>query len=82
LQIRTGDLNDERVIAFLEEHLEGMRGITPPESVHALGIGALPAAFAARHGSSLPTSSDSAPRARLGWLEAARLGAWSRRVVE
>ena len=41
MQIRTGDLSDERVIAFLEEHLEGMREITPPESVHALGIDAL-----------------------------------------
>ncbi len=41
MQIRTGDLNDAKVIAFLEEHLEGMHEITPPESVHALGIDAL-----------------------------------------
>lgn len=41
MQIRTGDLNDAKVIAFLEEHLEGMHEITPPESVHALEIDAL-----------------------------------------
>lgn len=29
-------VTDDRVLAFLEEHLEDMRRVSPPESVHAL----------------------------------------------
>jgi putative acetyltransferase len=36
-----GDLRDPRIAAFLEEHLADMRRVSPPESVHALDLGAL-----------------------------------------
>lgn len=41
MQIRLGQLSDPKIVALLAEHLDGMHGITPPESVHALGIAAL-----------------------------------------
>ncbi|HEY9878803.1 MAG TPA: GNAT family N-acetyltransferase [Leptolyngbyaceae cyanobacterium] len=41
LQIREDDLTGEKVFALLQEHLEHMYEITPPESVHALDLTAL-----------------------------------------
>ena len=38
MHIREDDLTGERTIAFLREHLDNMRAISPPESVHALGL--------------------------------------------
>ena len=38
LEIKTDDLMDPRIADFLEEHLEDMRSISPPESKHALDI--------------------------------------------
>ena len=38
MRIREDDLTDTRVIDLLREHLEHMHEITPPESVHALGL--------------------------------------------
>ena len=38
MKIVTGDLDDERVIALLDEHLQGMADHSPPESIHALDI--------------------------------------------
>ncbi len=35
------ELRDPRIAAFLEEHLADMRRASPPESVHALDLGAL-----------------------------------------
>jgi len=39
--IREDDLTDGRVVDLLREHLAHMHEITPPESVHALGLDAL-----------------------------------------
>jgi putative acetyltransferase len=41
LQIREDDLTGQEIADFLREHLEHMHEITPPESVHALGLEAL-----------------------------------------
>lgn len=41
LQIRQDDLTGRKVAELLEEHLENMKEITPPESVHALDLKAL-----------------------------------------
>jgi putative acetyltransferase len=38
VQIRLDDLSDPRIAALLEEHLQDMRRISPPESVHALDL--------------------------------------------
>ena len=38
MQIREDDLTDERILRFLDEHLENMYATTSPESVHALDI--------------------------------------------
>ncbi len=40
-QIREDDLTGQAIAAFLQEHLDEMYKITPPESVHALGLKAL-----------------------------------------
>jgi len=40
VQIRVDDLQGADIIALLQQHLEEMRRISPPESVHALeGVG-------------------------------------------
>ena len=39
--IRLDDLTGPEVLALLDEHLSSMAGLSPPESVHALPIGAL-----------------------------------------
>ena len=36
MNIVAGDLDDERVVALLNEHLQGMADHSPPESIHAL----------------------------------------------
>ncbi|MEM8809983.1 MAG: GNAT family N-acetyltransferase [Cyanobacteria bacterium P01_G01_bin.38] len=41
LHIREDDLTGKEIAAFLQEHLDEMNEITPPESVHALDLGAL-----------------------------------------
>jgi putative acetyltransferase len=41
LQIRQDDLTGRKVADLLEEHLENMKEITLPESVHALDLTAL-----------------------------------------
>lgn len=41
LQVRTDDLSSPEVQALVSEHLTGMRGHSPPGSVHALAIEAL-----------------------------------------
>ena len=41
MDIKIDDLNSPEVIAFLEAHLQHMKHITPPESVHALDIESL-----------------------------------------
>lgn len=38
LQIREDDLRGKKIAALLQEHLEDMKAITPPESVHALDL--------------------------------------------
>ena len=38
MRIVEGDLDDERVVALLDEHLQGMADHSPPESIHALDI--------------------------------------------
>lgn len=38
MQIRLDDLSGAEIRALLEEHLENMHDISPPESVHALDI--------------------------------------------
>jgi putative acetyltransferase len=38
VQIRIDDLSGPEIIALLEEHLAGMRNLSPPESVHALPL--------------------------------------------
>ena len=41
MNIRPGNLDDERVIALLDEHLQGMADHSPPESIHALSLDGL-----------------------------------------
>ena len=41
MRIRLDDLSGPQVHALLEEHLRGMHELSPPESVHALDLGAL-----------------------------------------
>ncbi|MDH2426554.1 GNAT family N-acetyltransferase [Sphaerisporangium sp. TRM90804] len=41
MRIVVDDLSGSRIVAFLEEHLQEMRAITPPESVHALDLDGL-----------------------------------------
>ena len=41
LTVRLDDLMGERIAAFLQEHLDEMHSISPPESVHALDLDAL-----------------------------------------
>lgn len=41
LSIRRGSLTHPRVLALLDEHLQSMRSLSPPGSVHALPIDAL-----------------------------------------
>jgi len=41
LQICEDDLTGKKIADFLQEHLEDMNEITPPESVHALDLEAL-----------------------------------------
>jgi putative acetyltransferase len=41
MQIRIDDLRSPEIRALLEEHLRAMRGLSPPESVHALDLDAL-----------------------------------------
>ena len=41
MQIREDNLSGEKITDFLREHLRHMHEITPPESVHALGLEAL-----------------------------------------
>ncbi|WOJ94504.1 GNAT family N-acetyltransferase [Congregibacter variabilis] len=41
MEIRLDDLSDPRIEAFLEEHLEDMRSVSPPESKHALDLAGL-----------------------------------------
>jgi putative acetyltransferase len=41
MEIREDDLTGSETIRFLGAHLENMQQITPPESVHALGVEAL-----------------------------------------
>jgi len=36
LHIRLDDLSDPRIEAFMQEHLQDMYAVSPPESVHAL----------------------------------------------
>jgi putative acetyltransferase len=38
MEIRVDDLTGPEIISLLEEHLENMRAITPPHSVHALPV--------------------------------------------
>jgi putative acetyltransferase len=38
MQIREDDLTGPAIVRLLESHLENMKEITPPESVHALGV--------------------------------------------
>ena len=41
MDLRLDDLRHPAVIALLQEHLDGMRRTSPPESVHALDLDAL-----------------------------------------
>jgi len=41
IEIREDDLTGARIRALLREHLDNMRAITPPESVHALDLDGL-----------------------------------------
>lgn len=36
--IRLDDLRDPRIAAFLEQHIDDMRAVSPPESKHALDL--------------------------------------------
>ena len=38
LHIRLDDLSDPRIEAFMQEHLQDMYAVSPPESVHALDM--------------------------------------------
>ncbi len=41
MKICEDDLRSQKIADFLQEHLDEMRAITPPESVHALDLSAL-----------------------------------------
>lgn len=41
MEIRIDDLSDPRIEAFLDEHIQEMKSISPPESKHALDIESL-----------------------------------------
>lgn len=41
IDLRLDDLRGETIVAFLHEHLADMYASSPPESVHALDLGAL-----------------------------------------
>lgn len=41
MDIRVDNLTDPRVIGLVGKHLEGMAQLSPPESIHALGLEAL-----------------------------------------
>ncbi|WP_438489801.1 GNAT family N-acetyltransferase [Streptomyces sp. S186] len=41
MQIATDDLSGPDIAAFLEEHVQQMRAVSPPESKHALDLDAL-----------------------------------------
>ena len=41
LHIREDDLTGSRIIDFLQEHLDNMHEISPPESIHALDLAGL-----------------------------------------
>lgn len=41
VEIRLDDVTGPEIVALLEDHLSDMHAITPPESVHALGVEAL-----------------------------------------
>ena len=41
MRVLPGNLDDERVIALLDEHLKGMADHSPPESIHALNLDGL-----------------------------------------
>ncbi len=38
MEIKIDDLSGVEIAAFLEEHLQDMRAVSPPESVHALDL--------------------------------------------
>lgn len=44
MEIREDDLTGAEIARFLEEHIEEMRAVTPPESKHALDLDSLRAA--------------------------------------
>ena len=41
MEIKVDDLTDPRIASFLEQHLEDMKAVSPPESKHALDLEAL-----------------------------------------
>ena len=41
MKIMPGNLDDKRVAALLDEHLQGMADHSPPESIHALNLDGL-----------------------------------------
>jgi len=41
MDIRTDDLTGPEIAAFLEEHIDDMRAVSPPESKHALDLDGL-----------------------------------------
>lgn len=43
MDFKLGMLTDERVVAFLNEHIEDMLSVSPPESKHALDVAGLQA---------------------------------------
>lgn len=43
MEIRTGGLDHPAVVALLQEHLQGMAQLSPPESIHALDLHGLKA---------------------------------------
>ncbi|SKA98548.1 putative acetyltransferase [Prosthecobacter debontii] len=41
MNIKIDDLSDPEIAAFLEEHIQDMRSVSPPESKHALDLNGL-----------------------------------------
>ena len=41
MEIRLDDLGGPEIAAFLDEHIEEMKAVTPPESIHALNLDGL-----------------------------------------
>ena len=41
MDIKIDDLSDPRIANFLEEHIEEMKSVSPPESKHALDLESL-----------------------------------------